>query len=104
MKYLLDTNTCIRFLNGRVPQVRKHFYKHDAADIALCSVVKAEMLAGAMKSQTPQATLANQREFFKRFESLPFDDAVAEEYARLRAYLETHGTPIGGNDMLIAAI
>lgn len=22
MKYLLDTNTCIRFINGRAPQLR----------------------------------------------------------------------------------
>lgn len=36
--------------------------------------------------------------------SLPFDDAAAERYAGLRAGLEKVGTPIGPNDMLIAAI
>lgn len=24
MKYLLDTNTCIRYINGRAPQIREH--------------------------------------------------------------------------------
>jgi tRNA(fMet)-specific endonuclease VapC len=36
--------------------------------------------------------------------SLPFDDAAAEEYGQLRAYLANQGTPIGPNDTMIAAI
>ncbi len=36
--------------------------------------------------------------------SLSFDDAAAEYYGQLRADLTTKGTPIGGNDLLIASI
>jgi len=36
--------------------------------------------------------------------SLPFDDAAAEEYDRIRAHLANLGTPIGPNDLIIAAI
>lgn len=36
--------------------------------------------------------------------SLPFDDRAADEYGRIRAYLARLGTPIGPNDLLIAAI
>ena len=36
--------------------------------------------------------------------SLPFDDAAAEPYGRIRADLTARGQTIGGNDMLIAAI
>jgi len=36
--------------------------------------------------------------------SLPFDDSAAEEYGKLRAHLATVGTPIGPNDLMIAAI
>jgi tRNA(fMet)-specific endonuclease VapC len=35
---------------------------------------------------------------------LPFSDAAADVYGRIRADLETRGTPIGGNDLLIASI
>jgi tRNA(fMet)-specific endonuclease VapC len=35
--------------------------------------------------------------------SLPFDDPAAEEYARVRAHLANQGTPIGPNDLIIAA-
>jgi len=36
--------------------------------------------------------------------SFDFDDQAAREYGRLRAQLEREGTPIGPNDLMIAAI
>jgi tRNA(fMet)-specific endonuclease VapC len=36
--------------------------------------------------------------------SLPFDGVVAETYGRIRVQLEALGTPIGPNDLQIAAI
>ncbi|MCB0293257.1 MAG: PIN domain-containing protein, partial [Calditrichaeota bacterium] len=38
------------------------------------------------------------------FISLPFDDSAAEKYGEIRATLEKAGTPIGPNDLFIAAI
>ena len=38
------------------------------------------------------------------FVSLPFDDQSAEYYGIVRATLERAGTPIGGNDLLVASI
>jgi tRNA(fMet)-specific endonuclease VapC len=55
-------------------------------------------------SQNPIKTIAGQRQFLSLFISLPFDDAAAEHYGQIRADLTTKGTPIGGNDLLIAAI
>ena len=37
------------------------------------------------------------------FLPLPFDDAAAEEYAKIRIYLERRGRIIGHNDLMIAA-
>ena len=56
-----------------------------------------------MKSANPPLTLARQEPFISQFLSLPFDDAAAEEYGRLRAFLAKQGLPIGPNDLLIAA-
>jgi tRNA(fMet)-specific endonuclease VapC len=36
-------------------------------------------------------------------EILPYGDAVAQHYGKLRVHLEKQGTPIGSLDMLIAA-
>ena len=40
----------------------------------------------------------------QQFVSLPFDDAAAEEYGKVRAHLASLGTPIGPHDLMIAAI
>lgn len=104
MKYLLDTNMCIRHLNQRSLAITQRLQNTDETEIAVCSIVKAELYFGAMKSQDPSKTMTKQRTFAERFASLPFDDICAEIYARIRADLERAGTPIGSNDLMIASI
>jgi len=104
MIYSLDTNTCIRYINGRAPRLRTKIPTVPAHDIIVCSLVRAELFFGAAKSQTPVASLANQQKFLQPYGTLPFDDAAAAVYATIRADLEQKGTPIGSNDTLIAAI
>jgi len=104
MKYLLDTNICIRYLNRRSENIISHLNQTKEIDIVVCSIVRAELYLGAMKSQTPQQTMQKQLTFMERFSSLPFDDHTALVYARLRAILEKNGTPIASNDMMIASI
>ncbi len=104
MSYLLDTNTCIRYLNGRSDNVRKNIESKRPQDIMVCSVVKAELFYGSVKSLNPEKNLEKQRRFVDRFVSHPFDDRAADAYSRVRSQLEKSGTPIGPNDMLIASI
>jgi tRNA(fMet)-specific endonuclease VapC len=102
--WLLDTNACIRYLNGRAPRLRQRLDEVDPGQICVCAVVKAEMFAGAMRSRNPEKSLVIQHAFFARLVSFPFDDKAAEEYGRIRAALWTAGTPVGPNDLMIAAI
>jgi tRNA(fMet)-specific endonuclease VapC len=104
MIYLLDTNACIVYLNRRVSSVRQRLETLSPEDVAVCSIVKAELFYGAMRSNNPQRSLAMQQEFLNRFVSLPFDDDAAIIYSRIRAQLEALGTPIGAYDLQIAAI
>lgn len=104
MKYLLDTNTCIRFINGQSPSIAAHFHRIEEGDAVICSVVKAELFYGAMRSQHTAKTLAKQQQFIGNFQSLPFDDVAAELFGRIRADLAAKGTPIGPYDLMIAAI
>ena len=67
-------------------------------------MVKAELLYGAARSQQPERNHAQLQGFFSGFPSLSFDDRAAATYGTLRATLETSGTPIGPNDLMIAAI
>jgi len=104
VKYLLDTNTCIRHLNQRSPQIIQKLASLDPIDIVVCSVVKAELFYGAARSQHPDKSRAKQERFLNQFISLPFDDDAASIYGSIRADLASKGTPIGPNDLMIAAI
>lgn len=103
MRYLLDTNTCIAFLKNNA-QVVSHIERVGIDALCLCSVVKAELWFGACKSERVQDNQQKLRAFFEVFDSLPFDDLAVEHYGDIRAKLSKMGTPIGANDLLIAAI
>ena len=104
MTYLLDTNTCINYLNGKSENIRNNLKSKRPEEITICSVVKAELFFGALKSGRPEENLAKVQKFLDRFVSLPFDDIAAEKYGEIRVSLERAGTPIGPNDLLIATI
>ena len=67
--YLLDTNVCVRYLNGRSLSVRERLQATNADDIHVCAIVKAELFYGAMRSNDPERTLANQKRFINLFTS-----------------------------------
>ncbi len=104
MTHLLDSNACIGYLNGRSPNIRTHLAAMTVGGVGVCSIVKAELYAGAMRSNNPAQSRAKQQAFLNQFVSLPFDDDAAQVYAIVRAHLESQGTPIGPYDLQIAAI
>jgi tRNA(fMet)-specific endonuclease VapC len=104
LSYLLDTNTCIRYLNGQSANVKQRLERLRPDDVLLCSVVKAELVYGAAKSNVGERTTARLNQFCGMFNSLPFDDRSATLYGAIRADLERRGIPIGPNDLMIAAI
>jgi tRNA(fMet)-specific endonuclease VapC len=93
MRFLLDTNSCIGYLTGRLPSIATRLLSKPPADVVLCSVVKAELLYGARKSQRVEANLERLAAFFSPFACLPFDDGAAAEYGLIRTGLEKLGTP-----------
>ena len=104
MKYLLDTNICIAILRGKDRELVSRLRAGTPEDFGLCSLVKAELLYGARKSQQVEANLLLLARFIAQFRSLAFDDRCAEVYGVLRVLLEKAGTPIGANDLCIASI
>jgi len=104
MKYLLDTNTCIKYLNGTSENIKQNLLRRGFNEIAICSVVKAELIFGAIKSSRPDQNMARVESFLSQFPSLPFNDEAALHYGHIRSSLEKIGRPIGPNDLLIASI
>ena len=103
MKYFLDTNICIYFLKNTFSNIRKELAAQKPGDISIASVVKAELLFGAKKSQNQKKNKQKIDTFLSPFKVIPFGDNETEAYAAIRAQLEKQGAPIGANDMLIAA-
>ena len=65
-------------------------------------VVAAELRFGASKSGSSR--LGRQVDaILGAIEILPLEEPADNEYARIRQELESRGTPIGPNDLLIAA-
>ena len=103
MIYLLDTNACIHHLKFADSPVTRKLATH-LPETAVCSVTKAELFYGAMRSNNPTKAIRQQQEFLELFVSLPFDDEAAQICGRIRAQLSSQGTPIGPYDLQIAAI
>ncbi len=74
---MLLTNVCVMCLNGHLTWVRDRLLSVPLGDMAVCSVVKAELFYGALRSNNPTRTLERQQDFLRRFASLPFGDEAA---------------------------
>ncbi len=68
--YLLDTNVCIRFLQGRSDNLLNRFNSVSAQEKCIFSIVAAELLYGAAKSQRKQDTLNQLGKFMACFRFL----------------------------------
>jgi len=101
-RYMLDTNILSELV--RQPQGKIAQRIAEVGEEAVCTsiIVASELRFGAAKRNS--AKLAEQVEaILGAIDVRPFEAPADLEYARLRHHLEQAGTPIGPNDMLIAA-
>jgi len=101
LRYLLDTNLCIRVLRDRPQAIRERF-NSEADGLCISTIVLTELLHGAAKSARPEHNRREVERFAARLEVLPFDVDAAAHAADIRADLERQGRTIGGYDLLIA--
>lgn len=102
LKYLLDTNIVIYVMKRRPLEVLTLFNQH-ANQMAISAITLSELFHGAEKSQKVNANLLAIEDFCSRLEVLPYGAKAAQHYGAIRAVLEKSGTPIGVNDLHIAA-
>jgi tRNA(fMet)-specific endonuclease VapC len=99
---LLDTNIVIYVLKRRPLEVLARFNSAHG-HMAISSITLAELIHGAEKSSDPGRNLAVVEDFVSRLQVLPYAEKAAWHYGQIRAALEKAGTPIGVNDLHIAA-
>ncbi|MEA5401221.1 type II toxin-antitoxin system VapC family toxin [Synechococcus sp. BA-124 BA4] len=102
LRYLLDTNICIYVIKRRPESLLERFNRN-ASHLAMSSITLAELMHGAEISSDPPRSLAVVENFCSRLEVLAYGPKAAQHYGQIRAALECRGTPIGVNDLHIAA-
>ena len=102
LRYLLDTNICIYVIKCR-PESLLDRFNENASHLAISAITLAELLHGAEKSSQPQCTLAVVEDFCSRLDVLDYGAKAAQHYGQIHSSLERRGTPIGVNDLHIAA-
>ena len=103
MKYLLDTDTFSEMVKGINPRIVKRLDSLQTGEAALSVITRGEIMFGLqIKSLKPLARLRMDR-LLDAIDTAPVTTEVASHYGKLRAYLRNLGTPIGPNDLWIAA-
>ena len=95
MRYLLDTNTCIGATRHH-PVVLRHLSGVAPSDCAISTISSYELYTGVPQERAKVDLL------HQTLCQLAFDLAAAEETAKVRAFLESQGQPIGPYDTLLA--
>lgn len=102
MRYLLDTNVISDLVRRPQGLVARAISRVGEERVCTSLVVAAELRYGAEKKGSSALT-AQLESILAAIEVEPLEAPVDEHYGRIRAALERSGTPIGGNDLLIAA-
>lgn len=104
-RVVLDTDTCSYLIREKPQVVLLAMQRHVAGGGALeiSSISYSELRLGAERSGNPAKHHRLIDDFCGRLTILPWDAACADHFARLQAALLAQGTPIGGNDAMIAA-
>jgi len=101
--YMLDTNICIYVLKNHAENLRRKF--KSIKDIGISSITYAELCFGIENGNDnfKQERWQQLDTFTQRLLIEPWDENSAKHYGSIRALLKKSGTPIGSNDLLIAA-
>ena len=103
MRYMLDTNIVAFAKNNRPEIVLERMGQFEPGDLCVSSITLAELEYGVFNSSNPDRNQLALTLFLASIEVVPFGDDAAVEYGRIRADLRRKGTPIGANDLMIAA-
>lgn len=101
-RYLLDTNILSDLIRNPQGRAARRIAKAGEDNVCTSVIVAAELRYGCAKSGSAKMRKAVEQ-LLGEIDVLPFEAPADADYGAIRAALETAGTPIGGNDLLIAA-
>jgi len=102
LQYLLDTNILSSLAKDPSGAIGRHLKIVGDGSVCTSVIVACEIRFGLSKGGS--AALRERLErMLSALEILPLESAVESHYAAIRWHLEKNGTPIGPNNLLIAA-
>jgi tRNA(fMet)-specific endonuclease VapC len=101
-RYMLDTNIVSDLIRNPQGKAAKRIAKVGESSICTSIIVAAELRYGCARSGSPRLRKAIE-DLLAEINVLPFESPADAEYGSIRSALEAAGTPIGSNDLLIAA-
>ncbi len=101
-RYLLDTNIISDLIKNPKGRVAKRIARVGESNVCTSIVVAAELRYGCAKSGSKRLSEAVEN-LLGELDVLSLEYPADTEYGKIRAELERRGTPIGANDLLIAA-
>lgn len=102
MSFLLDTNICSAHM--RRPAGLAHRFIQYSGQLAVPTIVLAELYAGAYMLPNPAKILTGINDLLDDVAVLPFDAACAEQFGKLRGVLKQQGLAANPIDLQIAAV
>ena len=101
-QYLLDTNIISAMIYDPTGPVRQRANRAGEDRVATSIIVAGELRFGVAKRATQRLQIRVE-EMLSTITVFPMEPPVDLFYGRIRADLEKRGTPIGNNDLWIAA-
>ena len=100
-KYLLDSDTLIHYFKSKF-RLEERIQKAGIENCFVSEITIAELIYGAEYSTRKEKHLREVDMTIERFVILPISNAL-KIYGKERARLRNAGTPVGSNDIFIAA-
>lgn len=103
MKYLLDSDTIIYYLNGDRNLADK-IAKVPSGQLCTSTINEAELFYGAYNSKHVRGNIDLLKRFLTFFEIVAFNEESANMYGKIKSILNKKGELIADMDLCIAAI
>ncbi|MGD9160283.1 MAG: type II toxin-antitoxin system VapC family toxin [Desulfobacteraceae bacterium] len=101
-QYLLDTNIISEMVRNPHGEIKNIIAEKGEDSVCTSIIVSSELRFGVEKKGSEKLRFQLEA-ILSTIEILPFQEPSDRQYANLRSILEKKGTPIGPNDLLIAA-
>ncbi len=102
-QYMLDTDISSYIMKRSNEAVLRRLQAVAVQDVCISAITKSELLYGVEVSPRAQQDQAALDEYLRYVQVFAYTDECALHYAQIRAALKRSGTPIGANDLFIAA-